>query len=77
MKKHLKSFVKKISKKPNIHASNFDIMTHARYINNRYKNMMKNLANTENQIAPLETNAFTEHAKKAFRKHKDAMDKLK
>jgi antitoxin component of RelBE/YafQ-DinJ toxin-antitoxin module len=28
-------------------------------------------------LAPVNTNTFTEQAKKAFKKHKDAMDKLK
>ncbi len=28
-------------------------------------------------LAPVDTNKFAEHAKKAFKKHKNAMDKLK
>jgi hypothetical protein len=29
------------------------------------------------QLAPVKTEAFLDHAKKAFKKHKNAMDKLK
>ncbi|MFP5492399.1 MAG: hypothetical protein ACLGG0_12920 [Bacteriovoracia bacterium] len=29
------------------------------------------------ELAPVRTDVFAEHAKKAFKKHKNAMDKLK